>query len=253
MTTHSDLLVHVKTRHKDAAWLTENEGVLLKAIYHELKRNGNHDAGISGLLYLLPQFVHSPHVKRWHKLNIKALKVAHRRSHFDLSTNTVRAMYVFPLQTPKSVRLRRTRSDRITSIEVFDAYTRLWMEKFFVYPQAVTSELFTQLTYMARIVNMPYYYHKVYQILGLICNYHEDYKKALDWLLMAYPHWQAVDDVPELAITAYAMGVAYQGLGQYAQAESWLLHAVTLFGELDMPQPLEAAKDALATFQVKTP
>jgi hypothetical protein len=245
----TDWLDEALVRYDDGPWLTANDRSLIVAIYEALKKGGDHDAGIHALLYLFPHFIHRKSVKRWHKLNRKALKVSRSRKHRESPTDAVRQMYVLTPQKLESAPPRRKRSERVDPRELFEMYLNVFMEYFYVYPERFTPNLIERLLYLTSQINIPYYYNKIYQILGLIYNYSGEYDKALDRIRLANNFWQNRKDKLELALSAYVTAEAYQGLGHDEQALDWMERANTLFSKIDYPEQRSVVRARLEALE----
>ena len=245
----TDWLEKALVRYDDRPWLSANDRSLVVAIYEALKKGGDHDGGIHALLYVFPHFIHRKNVKRWHKLNRKALKVSRSRKHRESATDAVRQMYVLTPQKLGSAPPRRKRSERIDPRELFEIYLDLFMEYFYVYPEHCTPDLIDRLLYLTSQINIPYYYNKIYQILALIYNYSGEHDKALDRVQLAQSFWQSHKDKLELALSAYATAEAYQGLGEREQALDWMEKASNLFGKLEYPEQRNVVKAKLEALQ----
>lgn len=232
----TDWLEEALVRYHDRDWLSANDRSLVVAIYEALKKGGNHDAGIYTLLYVFPHFIHRKTVKRWHKLNRKALKVSGSRKRHESPTDVVRQMVVVTPQKLESAPPRRKRSERVDPRELFEMYLNLFMEYFYVYPELYTANLLDRLLYLTSQINIPYYYNKIYQIMALVYNYSGDHNKALDRVQLSNSYWYARKDKLEMALNAYAAAEAYQGLGDREQALEWMERSNNLFSKLDYPE-----------------
>jgi len=235
-TATTDLLAEAPQKVHNRDWLLQHNQTLPAAIRQALKRGGEHDAGILALLYILPYFTQSEEIKRWHKFSRKALKISRARKRRETTTDAIRNLYVLSPQKLESAPPRKKRSERVDPRELFETYLNLLMESFFAYPQWFTPELLDRLLYLTRQINMPYYYHKVYQVLALIYNYFGEYDKALDRLYLAQSYWQRHPNTLEMALTTYAIAMAYRGKNDREQTRHWLEVAAELFDQVNLPE-----------------
>jgi hypothetical protein len=80
-----------------------------------------------------------------------------------------------------------------------------------------------------------YYTHKVYQIPEFLLVHQGQFDRALDQLNLIGNYYECSDDL-EMALTAYARAMAYEGIGKSQLAQDSMKKAGQLFEQLDIPE-----------------
>ena len=238
MNNTMDWLELISENYDDMNWLADNEAEIYGVIAQLLRERNmrSMQKAIDILLLVLPDYVNSAEIKRWYKLCKRAYKLSQKRLTADPATEKFRQIYVFTPQPAPTIGPRRPRSARINTRELYEMYVNLFMTRFYTRPERMTAQAIDSLLRLTGQINIPYYYHKIYQTLALIYNYFGEFDRALDRLRMCHAYWSEQNNILEMALTAYATAEAYLGKNNSGSALRWLESAASLFDQIDLPE-----------------
>jgi tetratricopeptide (TPR) repeat protein len=231
-----NLLVQVPTHYRDPGWIEENADLLYETIDQALQNSQSVGQAVDCLLTIFPQLLGREDLRRWARLIQMAYKSVRGESPSDVPDQVSIGVYVLNRREKKPIKTkRRRRQQRIHPHEMFEMYLSLLMTQYYHQSEALTPERITGALEFGRTVNDPFLYHKLYQTLAFIYNQRGEFDRALDHARLAFTYWGQQDHPVETALTAFAMGSAFQGKQEFAQAREWLETAADIFARSDYP------------------
>jgi tetratricopeptide (TPR) repeat protein len=116
---------------------------------------------------------------------------------------------------------------------ILDSYIGLFKLQVFQQTSTFTQEAVAGALELARLVNHPQLYARLYQALAYAYIFWGDYAKAIDRGHQAYGYWIDNDNAEEAGLCAYVIAIAYRWSGQYDHALTWLETAASYFSAVD--------------------
>jgi tetratricopeptide (TPR) repeat protein len=202
-----ELLQSLPSRITDEDWIRFH----LNEIYHAIRTtlSVNRPLAVTSILLVFPQVLQNEALKAWAKL---LQQTVGKREYMPILCPSLGPVYLFPerphlfIPTPK-----KRRRDRINPRQIFEMYLHLLMaDTPNLHDVTDTLMLFT------RRVNTPYYTYKMYQTFAFLFNGDGDYERAQDYLTIIGDFFK--DEPLDQALTDYARGVAWRGLGRMEKA-----------------------------------
>lgn len=216
--------------YRDNHWILEHEQAIFDAIADDLKSPDTFDAAIQGLVIVFPRMFEllSKDVKLWGKLIREAFnKVVSPEDDFIFpyaDENGIHSMYVVQIREAPSqlpTKTKRKKRELVHPQAFFEMYLTLLMMKFYEGKINITSDTMMDMLILARSVNDPYLANKTYQTIAYIHNERSEFEQARMFAEKAWDYWSTVSSPLEAFLTAYALYVAYSGLGDSQLAEQW--------------------------------
>lgn len=240
MPPRTRFLDEISSEYNQPGWLDDNGDAVYSTISRMLRHDNTVHQGIDTLLLVFPYVLNREDVKRWGKLIKDALSI-YRGIEKEHGV-TQPAFYVLN-QREKRVRLTRTKRrprDKVVGFEMLEIYLMLLMGTLYFQSEVLTEQRINDIFRMARTVNDPPLYHKLYQTLAFVYVQKREYDKAMDFAQLAYMYWSKRDPIDpdvrlEQALTSYAYALIYHGRVETEPALAWLETAANLFATTEYP------------------
>ncbi|GEM_PF-1766663 len=229
MTSKIDWLDQIHENYNKTEWLSQNAGQIYDVIATSVNNDDTASYAFDALLLVYPHILTLGDMKRWGKLIHEVLNTAlkfHAKQPYAGEWNTIEQLYLTSGQSKspetafnKPVR-RATRRQNPRAI--LDSYIGLF--KLQVYRQSDLSkpEIINSVLDLARQVNNPQLYTRLYQALAYAYHFWGDHDKAIDRGQLAYNYWTKNNNDTEAGLSAYIIAASYRALEQLDQALSWM-------------------------------
>ncbi len=217
----------IEANAHSATWLEENSQDLYDTLRQYIKDESRFDEVVDAILTLIPNITQREDLRRWGRL----LEQVYERTEFALRNgldgepiNGKTSVFVIqkrpkiPQLPTKTVRRKRL---LVHPTQLFEIYLILFMA--YSYPQSHEIDRRTILSILrfARHVNDAYCLNKAHQSIAYIYNAQRKFELALNHAHIAYTYYFGQNDNLEAGISAYALGVSYQQLGELTNAQDW--------------------------------
>lgn len=216
--------------YRDNQWILSQEQTLFREIENDLKSPDTIDNAILCLIVVFPRMFEllSKDVKLWGKLIREAFnKRVSAEEDFifpksdDMSLNGIYVVQLREAPSQLPTKTRRKKRELVHPQAFFEMYLSLLMTKFYEGKINITHDIMMDMITLARSVNDPYLANKTYQTIAYIYNTRAEYVQARNFAEKAWDYWAIVTSPLESFLTAYALTVAYEGLGDEALTNQW--------------------------------
>ncbi|MBC7871534.1 MAG: tetratricopeptide repeat protein [Chitinophagaceae bacterium] len=243
MNSKIDWLDQMHKKYNETEWLSQNAGQIYDVIATSANNDDTASYAFDALLLVYPHILTLGDMKRWGKLIHEVLNSAlkyHAKQPHSIEWNTIGQLYLTSGQSKspetafnKPVR-RATRRQNPRAI--LDSYIGLF--KLQVYRQSELSkpEIINSVLDLARQVNNPQLYTRLYQALAYAYHFWGEHDKAIDRGQLAYGYWTKNNNDTEAGLSAYIIAASYRALEQLDQALSWLELASSHLAKTDLVQ-----------------
>lgn len=240
MPSKTDWLVEIAANYDDSDWFEENAEQVYSTISRKIRSPETLIQAVDTLLMVFPSVVNREDLKRWSKLLKDALVIF--RDEENARRNQPEDFYIL-IPREKRVRLTRTKRrprDKVVGFEMLETYLILLMGIVYNHPERLTPQRAQDIFHLGRVVNDSYLYHKLYQTLALIYNQKREFERAQNYAEFALRYFQQRVELDsrlqiDVALTAYALGIALSGKQEWDKALALLEQAGSLFARLDNP------------------
>lgn len=228
MDTHL-LLNEIFDHYQDVDWVSRNASDLYTTINATLNDENTASQARDALLLVYPRALIHGDVKKWGKMIHDALAVSLKqvsKSIPEEGYKTINDLYMTSGQSKspetaiaKPVR-RATRRQNPRAI--LDSYIGIFKLQVYQQTSSFTEKAVAGALDLARLVNHPQLYARLYQALAYAYIFWGEYDRAIDRGQQAYAHWTNHGNAEEAGLTAYVIAIAHRWLGQYDEAITWL-------------------------------
>lgn len=241
MNTHLQL-DEIFERYQEPDWVGDNALQLYAVISASLNDETTASQARDALLLVYPHVLTRGDVKKWGKMIHDALAVSLRqynKTEGDSPSNykSIYELYMTSGQSKspetaiaKPVR-RATRRQNPRAI--LDAYIGIFKLQAYQQTSHFTQKAVDGAIDLARLVNHPQLYARLYQALAYAYLFWGEYERSLDRAFHAYQHWVDNQNAEEAGLSAYAIAIAYCSLKHYDHAVTWLETAARHFSSTE--------------------
>jgi len=217
----NDIVQNYRNNH----WILSQEQVIFGAIENDLKSQDTIDTAIQCLVLVFPRMFEllSKDVKLWGKLVREAFNKTVSPEEDFIFPNPDGIFVVQLREAPSQLptKTKRKKRELVHPQAFFEMYLVLLMTKFHEGKINITSDIMMDMILLARSVNDPYLANKTYQTLAYIYNSQSNFAQARNFSEKAWDYWMSIPSPLESLLTAYALSVAYSGLGDDILATQW--------------------------------
>ncbi|MDX1992195.1 MAG: hypothetical protein SF029_07390 [bacterium] len=222
-------LTQIKTRYNDIDWLSENTARIYETITSAASQEDTASEAYDTLLLVYPYVLTAGDVKKWGKMIHDVLNTAMKqyvRQNSQVTWNTLGATYMTSgaSKSPETAIAKPVRraTRRQNPRAILDAYIGLLKLQVYRQTTQFSEELIKGALDLARQVNHPQLYARLYQALAYAYAFWGSYEKAIDQGQLAYSYWMRTGNHHEAGFSAYIIAVSHRFQNQTSEALRWL-------------------------------
>lgn len=233
------ILQDIVAKASDPIWLDQHANDIQDIIQHQSRSTPGLEVAVDAIIALMPHVIEREDYKQWAAL----LQTVYNRSEYaeyngfdGEHTRDISPVFIMQKRKPMAqLPTRTTRRKRVFvhPTQMFEMYLILLLGRYMNGNDLIPEATIEDVMRLGRAVSDAYCHNKMHQVFAFMYNSRNNPEMAKLHGHIALAYWETVNNPLEVGVTAYALSDAYQIVGEFEAAQTWITIAADNLAQTD--------------------